>query len=131
MTTNSATTIMIVDDDPDIRELMKIFLEADGYHVHVAADGIQALEQLHAGARPDLILLDLMMPRMDGEQFMKEIRGTRFAKIPVVIISGHSAVRRKTRELEAASFLMKPVEFNELLKTVRRFALAKPNDEAA
>jgi CheY-like chemotaxis protein len=124
-------TIMIVDDDPDIRELMKIFLEADGYRVDLAADGIGALEQLHAGAHPALILLDLMMPRMDGEQFMKEIRGTRFAKIPIVVISGHSAVRRKTREFEAVSFLMKPVEFNELIKTVRRFAAARPSNEAA
>jgi DNA-binding response OmpR family regulator len=123
--------IMIVDDDPDIRELMKIFLEADGYRVDLAADGSDALEQLHAGAHPALILLDLMMPGMDGEQFMKEIRGTRFAKIPIVVISGHSAVRRKTREFEAASFLMKPVEFNELLKTVRRFVRARPSDEAA
>ena len=130
MTTSSAT-VMIVDDDPDIRELMKIFLEADGYHVQLAADGIDALEQLHAGVQPVLILLDLMMPRMDGEQFMKEIRGTRFAKIPIVIISGQSAVRRKTREFEAASFLMKPVEFNELLKTVRRFAPARPSEDAA
>jgi len=129
--TSSTGTIMIVDDDPDIRELMKIFLEGDGYHVDLAADGIEALDQLHAGAHPDLILVDLMMPRMDGEQFMKELRGTRFAKIPIIVISGHSAVRRKTREFEAAAFLMKPVEFNELLKTVRRFAPARPTDEAA
>jgi CheY-like chemotaxis protein len=129
--TSSTGTIMIVDDDPDIRELMKIFLEGDGYHVDLAADGIDALEQLRAGSHPALILLDLMMPRMDGEQFMKEIRGTRYAQIPIVVISGHSAVRSKTREFEAASFLMKPVEFNELLKAVRRFAPARPHDEAA
>jgi DNA-binding response OmpR family regulator len=126
-----ADTIMIVDDDPDIRDLMKIFLEADGYHVHLAADGTDALEQLHAGVHPSLILLDLMMPRMDGEQFMKEIRGTRFSKIPIVVISGHSTVRKKTREFEAAAFLMKPVEFNELLKTVRRFVPVRPSNEAA
>jgi CheY-like chemotaxis protein len=123
---NHADTIMIIDDDPDIRELMKIFLEADGYDVRVAADGMDALEQLRSGVQPFLILLDLMMPRMDGEEFLREIRGTRFAKIPIVIISGHTAVRRKTRDFEAASFLLKPIEFNELLRTVRRFAPARP-----
>ena len=119
---NSSPTIMIIEDDADIRELMKIVLEADGYSVDVAGDGIDAFDHLKAGTKPTLILLDLMMPRMDGEQFMKEVRSTRFSKIPVVIISGHCLGPKKARELEAASCLTKPVEFSELLKTVRRFA---------
>jgi len=129
--TTTAKTILVVEDDADIRELMKIFLEGDGYQVEVAADGVDAFEKLESGPRPDLILLDLMMPRMDGEQFLKEIRTSRFAKIPVVIISGHCAVRKTARELEAAGFLMKPVEFNELLKTVRRFVPVRSNRDAA
>lgn len=127
---NTAKTILVVEDDADIRDLMKIFLEGDGYRVEIAADGVDAFEKLEAGACPDLILLDLMMPRMDGEQFLKEIRTGPFSGIPVVIISGHCAVRKTARELNAAGFLMKPVEFNELLKTVRRFVPVRSRDAA-
>jgi two-component system, chemotaxis family, chemotaxis protein CheY len=121
---NTSPRILIVEDDADIRDLMKIVLEADGYSVDVAADGIEAFNHLNAGTKPALILLDMMMPRMDGEQFMKEVRSTRFSKIPVVIVSGHCLGPKRARDLEAASCLIKPVEFSELLKTVRRFAPA-------
>jgi CheY-like chemotaxis protein len=127
----NSTTVLIVDDDADIRDVMKIFLEADGYHVNVAADGFDALEQLQAGPRPDLILLDLMMPRLDGEQFMKQFRASRFPDIPVVIMSGCTSAENKARELMAACCLMKPVEGEKLLTTVRRFtAHASKNDVA-
>jgi chemosensory pili system protein ChpA (sensor histidine kinase/response regulator) len=117
-------TVMVIDDDADIRELMKMFLEADGYRVNVAKDGLDAIEQLQAGARPAVILLDLMLPRMDGEQFLKRMRAGRFGKIPVVVVSGHNAAQQKAVEIHAASCLEKPVELDELLKTVRRFACA-------
>src|SRR5262249_46058242 len=94
-------TILIVEDDADIRELIKIFLEADGFRVNLAADGLDAFEELRAGPRPALILLDLMMPRMDGEQFMKQLQGSLFAAIPVIIMSGHSAAEKKAMELNA------------------------------
>ena len=118
---NSSPTILIVEDDTDIRDLIRILLEADGYAVDVAGDGLDALQELRAGTKPALILLDLMMPRMDGEEFMKELSSTGFSNIPVVIISGHCLGPKKARELHAASCLTKPVEFTELLKTVRRF----------
>ncbi len=124
-------TILIVEDDADIRELMKIFLEADGYGVNLAADGLGAFEELNAGLRPALILLDLIMPRMDGEQFLRQLRGSRFANIPVIVISGHSAAEKKAQELNATSCLMKPVEVDQLLKTVRQFALAAVKNDAA
>jgi two-component system, chemotaxis family, chemotaxis protein CheY len=118
----TAKTILIVDDDADIGELIKIFLEEDGYLVEYAADGVDALAKLNAGLQPALILLDLMMPRMDGEQFLKQLTASEFGKIPVVIISGHSAVRKTAREFNVSGFLVKPIEFSELLQTVRRFA---------
>jgi CheY-like chemotaxis protein len=125
------TTVLIVEDDADIREVMKIFLEADGYHVNIAADGFDALEQLKAGLPPALILLDLMMPRMDGEQFLKQLRASRFGDIPVVIMSGHSSAERKALELKADYCLLKPVEAEQLLTIVRRFALSVPKNDAA
>jgi DNA-binding response OmpR family regulator len=115
-------TVLIVEDDPDIRELMKIFIEADGYRVEVAADGLEALELLRRGRRPALILLDLMLPRMDGEQFLKQIRRGRLINVPVVVLSGHSDGKEKAHDLKVASYLNKPVEADELLNTVRKFA---------
>jgi len=127
----NSMTILIVEDDADIRELIKIFLEADGFSVNLAGDGLDAFEELQAGPRPALILLDLMMPRMDGEQFMKQFRASRFADIPVIIMSGHSAAEKKAEELNAAFCLMKPVEVDELLKTVRQFALSGVKNDVA
>jgi DNA-binding response OmpR family regulator len=123
--------ILIVEDDADIRELIKIFLEADGFQVSLAADGLDAFEELEAGPRPALILLDLMMPRMDGEQFMKQMRTSCYADIPVVIMSGHTAAEKKAQELNAAFCLLKPVEVDELLKTVRQFAMSPVKDDVA
>jgi len=113
-------SLLIVEDDADIRELMKIFLEAEGYQVSLAADGLDALEQLQAGARPSLILLDLMMPRMDGEQFLSEMQSRRFSQTPVVIMAGHCAVQQRADQLKAVCCLTKPVELDELLSTVRQ-----------
>jgi CheY-like chemotaxis protein len=117
-------TVMIVDDDADIRELLKIFLEADGYHVRVAVDGLDAFDQLQSGVSPALILLDLMMPRMDGEQLLKLLRARGLLKAPVVIMSGHNVAQKKAIELGASSCLLKPFEFHDLLTTVHRFVPA-------
>jgi CheY-like chemotaxis protein len=114
-------SILIVDDDHDIREVLTFILEAHDYHVDVAADGIDAWKQLTGGNRPGLILLDLMMPRMDGEQFLNKLRSSPFSAIPVVILSGNSTARKKALELDAKCCLMKPVDFEELLDTVRGF----------
>lgn len=121
MKTNHGT-VLIVDDDSDIRELMKMVIENEGYHVDLAADGLDALHQLQSGVQPALILVDLMMPGMDGEQFLKEIQSDHFAGTPVVIVSGHAAAQQKAAELHAVCCLMKPIECDELLKAVRTFA---------
>jgi CheY-like chemotaxis protein len=110
---------------------MKIFLEATGYRVNVALDGYEALEQLQAGTKPALILLDLMMPRMDGEEFMAQMRSRRIPKTPVLIMSGHSVAERNANRLGAAGCLMKPVELDALLKAVQRLAPASSKNHRA
>jgi len=122
---SNTPSVLIIEDDADIRELLRICLEADDYRVNTATDGLDALEQLQAGTRPALILLDLSTPRMDGEEFLQKMRASPFASIPVVIMSGHHASARKAQALKAASCLMKPVEFEELLTTVRRLTAAR------
>src|SRR5262249_3614503 len=104
---------------------------ADGFQVSLAADGLDAFEELQNGPRPALILLDLMMPRMDGEQFMKQMRTSSYADIPVVIMSGHTAAEKKTEELKAAFCLLKPIGIDELLRTVRQFALSGVRNDVA
>jgi CheY-like chemotaxis protein len=120
--TRASPLLMLIDDDQDIREVVRLFLEIDGYRVTTATDGVDALEQLKTCERPSLILLDLMMPRMDGEQFMKTLRSSPFADIPVVIMSGYREAADKTRQLNGNCCLMKPVEFDELMAVVHRFA---------
>jgi chemosensory pili system protein ChpA (sensor histidine kinase/response regulator) len=123
--TQDAPSVMVVDDDEDIREVAKLVLEAEGHRVTTAADGLDAWRQLEAGESPSVILLDLMMPRMDGEQFIRSLRASARAGIPVVIMSGHSAASVMARELEAHACLTKPIELEDLLETVRRFARAE------
>jgi CheY-like chemotaxis protein len=121
--TRASPLVMLVDDDEDIRDVLRLFLEIDGYRVTTATDGLDALEQLkNTCERPSLILLDLMMPRMDGEQFMKTLRASPFADIPVVIMSGYREAGDKTRQLNGNCCLMKPVEFDQLMAVVHRFA---------
>lgn len=113
--------ILVVDDDRDIRDIVAMVLSAEGYQVQTAIDGVAALELLRAGARPSLILLDMMMPRLDGEAFLKAMRSDpNTAGIPVVILTGHPAARVKAAELGAAGYLVKPVELIDLVRTIRQ-----------
>jgi len=122
--------VLVVDDDEDIRELLRVVLEADGYRVKVAVDGLDAWEQIHAGELPALILLDLMMPRMDGEHFLKKLR-RRCPEAVVIILSGHDAAQKKAGEFKAARCLTKPVELDDLLNAVKRFAPAHSKRDLA
>jgi len=113
--------ILVVDDDDDIREVMQELLVGEGFQVDVARDGMDALGKLEVEASPPLILLDMMMPRMDGEAFLKALRAKpALAKASVVVISGNGAAREKADNLQAAGCLVKPFELDELLEVVRR-----------
>jgi CheY-like chemotaxis protein len=122
--TETSASLMIVDDDEDIREMTKLVLEIEGHCVATASDGLEAWQRIEAGESPSLILLDLMMPRMDGEQFLHALRASARASIPVVIISGHNAASVKARELGANDCLTKPIELDDLIEMVGRFVHA-------
>lgn len=117
----SSERVLVVEDDDDIRDVMQEVLAAEGYRVDVARDGQDALGKLEGGGQPQLILLDMMMPRMDGEAFLKIVRGNpALAASPVVVISGSTAAREKAVALHAEYCLVKPFELDELLSVVRR-----------
>lgn len=121
-----ATMILIVEDDADIREDLADILRDQGYDVVTAENGLAAREWLeHARALPDVILLDLMMPVMDGWHFRAEqLQDTTLARIPVVILSGAGDVRKEATVLGAVSYLPKPYKVDELLGVLQQLCSA-------
>jgi two-component system chemotaxis response regulator CheY len=113
--------ILIIDDDEDICEMLALLLEVEGHDVITAGDGVAGLEQLRADGRPSLILLDMMMPRLDGEGFLKALRSDpNTADIPVVFLTGHPSGRTKAAQLGTLGCLVKPVELKDLMRTVQQ-----------
>jgi CheY-like chemotaxis protein len=112
--------ILVVEDNPIAREALKRFLEADGYRVHCAQNGREALESVQAAELPCLILLDLTMPVMDGWQFRQlQKESPLFAHIPVVLVSSDVNLAQVAAALGAAGYCPKPVEFRGLRETIR------------
>jgi CheY-like chemotaxis protein len=117
--------VLVVEDDDDIRDVIEEVLCAEGLRVDVARDGLEALDKLEANGKPPVILLDMMMPRMDGETFLRHLRDKpALADTPVVVISGNAAVREKAHQLAAVACLVKPFELEELLGLVHRLTRA-------
>jgi CheY-like chemotaxis protein len=112
--------ILIIEDDIDIREALLTVLTDEGYVVAGVANGREALQQLEE-CTPALILLDLMMPVMDGWQFREaQRRDERLRDIPVVVISADSEARQKLGGMGDVGFLRKPIELDLLLSEVAR-----------
>jgi CheY-like chemotaxis protein len=113
-------TVLIVEDDLDTREMLGRFLELEGFKVETAENGKRALERLGSGVGACVILLDLMMPVMDGWQFRQEqIRDSALADIPVIVVS--AAGRERLEKIQADAYLSKPVDLDELLGCVTQF----------
>ena len=114
--------IFVVDDDPDLREILGDLLQDEGYEPFLFANGQPALELLQSGARPHLILLDLMMPEMNGWQFREQqLRDASLRDIPVVVMTASTGV--DTGALRASEILKKPVGIEEILEAVERHVL--------
>lgn len=114
-------SVCVIDDDEDIREVMRMVLEMKGYDVLEANDGAAALEQLHTHRTPCCILLDLMMPGMNGWEFRERQRSDPdLASIPVIILSGVHDLAARAREIGAADQLQKPIDLGRLLEAISR-----------
>ena len=119
----TAPTVFIIEDDPDTREMLGKFLDLEGYQVETAVNGQQALERLKNGVRPSVILLDLMMPVMDGWQFRRhQVADDRLSQIPTIVVS--AAGRDRMGQVSADAYLAKPVDMDELLDRVSDFCKA-------
>ena len=122
-------TILVIEDDGNIRELLRLYLEQEGYGIETAQDGLEGLRAFKR-IHPDLVLLDLMMPVMDGTQVMKELRAV--SKVPVIMLTAKGETFDKVAGLElgADDYVTKPFEMRELIARVRAVMRRYDKDDA-
>ena len=114
--------VLVVEDDPELLLSLSEVLESEGYRVSCARHGLEALGRLRGGARPAVILLDLMMPIMNGWQFRYEQRqDSDLAKIPIVVVSAKSDSQQHAEWLEADGYISKPIDIGLLLNTLSNY----------
>jgi CheY-like chemotaxis protein len=115
--------VLLVEDDDDIRTDLAEILRIKGYAVQTAANGAEALDRLRDQHLPCLILLDLMMPVMDGWQFREvQLQDETLAQVPVVVLTG---VAEDTAALQAKKVMRKPVRLDDLMTTIRGYCTGR------
>ena len=119
----AVSKVLYVEDHPAQRDILAQMLELNGFEVDVAGDGLEGVEKARTWL-PDLILMDLRMPKMDGFEAIKVIRGTEGTQnIPIIAISAWASAKHKERAIEAGAneHFTKPVDLNRLLNTIGRY----------
>ena len=117
----SQADILVVDDDPDMRQTLQIRLKANGYAVRCAEDGVGAISEVRSHT-PDLIVLDLGLPAGDGFVVLDTVKtNVDLSSVPVIVLSGRDRKANEERVLNAGgrAFLQKPVQTNEFLAVIR------------
>jgi CheY-like chemotaxis protein len=126
--TDARRSILVVEDDRELRDTIADVLGEARFEVVTAADGCEALAHLNGGVRPDLILLDLHMPHMDGFELLRQLhRHARHAAIPVVVMTALSATVAQC--FDAVAVLRKPLDVAALLSTIDPYIPRSPVDE--
>lgn len=115
----SPNTVLVVDDDDGIRGALQALLEDEGYCVRAAGNGIEALAVCREGL-PALIVLDLMMPKMDGATFMDVLRRGYATVPPVLVLSASQRAPQQVQQMGVEAYIAKPFDLDELLSTVER-----------
>jgi CheY-like chemotaxis protein len=113
-------TVLVVEDDRDLRELVSVILTGAGYHVVLAANGLEALARIRE-QRPALILLDMRMPIMDGWAFCAELRTEEGPQPPIVVVTAAANPAARAEEVQADGWLAKPFVARDLIALVQRF----------
>jgi two-component system, chemotaxis family, chemotaxis protein CheY len=117
-----ARRVLVIDDDEPIRELLGAMLADEGYEVATAANGADALQMLDEQGLPDLILLDIVMPIVDGRQFAAEYHQRSSPRAPIVVISASKDPQEAAEQIRAGGWIAKPFDVDELLQLVARYA---------
>lgn len=114
--------VLVVEDDPDVQSALADALDLLGYKVDLANNGQEALDRLNMQEPPCVILLDLMMPVMNGWQFRTQQQANpKIASVPVVVVSADGNVQQKAASIGANHYLKKPVELQDLAKITQQF----------
>jgi CheY-like chemotaxis protein len=127
MTRPVSGNVLIVEDDPDVREMLATLLSTEGFHAVGAEDGLEALHLLRivrhrAPEVPCLILLDLTMPRFGGNEFRRvQLGDPTVASVPVAVMSGAIDIEARAQALGAVATVAKPIDYDLLLNVVRRY----------
>ena len=115
----SPAPILVVDDDPEIRQMLRWALEDDGLRVETVADGLQAVDTL-AQRRPALLILDMGLPGLDGYGVAEVVQATHGAAVPIIVVTADGHAATKARRVGAFAYLAKPFELDQLLSAVHR-----------
>ena len=113
--------ILIVEDDKDIAFVLSSFLEGEGYKTWEAENGLQGLEQIKAHGVPDLILLDLMMPKMNGWQFAQAFNLRYDHRCPIIVMTAAADAKRRAKEIDATDGIEKPFELDQVLALIKKY----------
>ena len=112
-------TIMVIEDENDIRSSLKEILELEGYDVLTAENGQDALNVLKQSTKPNLILLDMKMPVMNGWEFAENFRKTYDSSSPIVVVTAAADSEQRAKDINATGWISKPFELNDLLKKIK------------
>jgi len=113
-------TILIIEDDPDILFAITTFLELEGYAVRSAANGSAALELLKKEGMPNLILLDMIMPIMNGWQFAAEFNQQFDKRAPIIVMTAAANAEQRAKDVNAAGWIAKPFKIEDLISNIQQ-----------
>jgi CheY-like chemotaxis protein len=122
MNRSTQRTVVVVDDDPAILDLVEMVLDEEGYQVRTASNGREALDLLKT-QQPSIVLLDLMMPVMDGWSFCRLVKDdVETSNLPIIVMSADRHLSQKADDVRADGFLTKPFDIDKLLDMVARYS---------
>jgi len=118
----SATEVLIVDDDDDLRETLVQAMRDEGYQTVGAANGLEALDYLRQHPAPEVIFLDMMMPLMNGQEFREvQLQDGRLSSVPVVVMTASTRLQELVMKMHPSDTLPKPISLDDVLATVARY----------
>ena len=124
MTISKSKTIFVIEDDPGISFVLSELLEGEGFKVQVAENGVVALELLQKHGVPSLILLDMIMPKMNGWEFAKEFTEKYDHLCPIIVMTAAADAKQRAKDINAVDLIEKPFDFDQFLATIKKHITA-------